>query len=335
MSVYSYGTVGHTSMHHVILGEWQGPGDQSTWAKREKRNTPLCDRAKRCGRVIKAPDPAKLCGACRQLVIQAGNTHELPVSEYSPSELQDYAELVVRLGDLSVDPAVQRKEQRTWSREIAADFSWSRFNENPPKVSVRADGFMHIFDGQHEVAAARIAGWPPDTKVKIHAWYGLTKQQEAEKFGHQHARHAVRAIDKFQQFVMAETEPYVTLNRLLLSYGWEVGSAGAEGHFAAVTHLVKLYLKHGLAPVDATLQTITTAWGHQPEAAHQAIVTALGAFFAAYPGAEVSRMVEKLAPRMPERVQEWANTDPDPGKTCTTRLKAEYNKGLRNANRRL
>lgn len=53
---YGWGTIGNTSMHHAFAGMF------------EKNKPPICDPAKRGGRVIRTLDPDKLCGKCRRLL---------------------------------------------------------------------------------------------------------------------------------------------------------------------------------------------------------------------------------------------------------------------------
>lgn len=54
--VYGYGTIGHTSMHHAFLGGFA------------VGKPPVCDPAKRGGRIIQNPDPNKMCGRCEAIM---------------------------------------------------------------------------------------------------------------------------------------------------------------------------------------------------------------------------------------------------------------------------
>ena len=178
---FSFGEVGHDPPVHAVAGPWQGPVSTS---RADARNVSLC--GKKLSRVRKKqPELHELCRRCEDIMAKPAKPAAKPAAD--PDATQDYEVLTVPLGSLFVDrkvPGLQRPEQEQWSRKIAGAFSWARFNENPPKVSARADGRYHVMDGQHEVAGARLAGHGPETLVRVHVWRGLAYQQEAELFGH-------------------------------------------------------------------------------------------------------------------------------------------------------
>ena len=97
---------------------------------------------------------------------------------------QDYQVQFIPLGELIVDMGaygsgrLQRTEQAGWTKKIAANFSWSRFNRQPPMVSARKDGTYHVMDGQHGVSAARLTGFGPETPVRCHVWHNLTPSKK-------------------------------------------------------------------------------------------------------------------------------------------------------------
>ena len=333
---YSYGEVGHDPPVHAVAGSWQGPDITS---RAEAVNISLC--GKRLSRVRKRqPDVHDLCRRCEQLMTDIPRTPLAALTVTSePTSAQEYEVLTVGLGQLFVDrtPGLQRPEQVNWTKRIAASFSWARFYENPPKVSARGDGRYHVMDGQHEVAAARLAGHDPFTAIRVHVWRNLSSQQEAELFGHTNRdRHAVRALDLFIADVTSGHSDAAALDILLNSYEWKAGSAGREGNFAAVTTLRRLYGKPGGPELcEKVVATITRAWDHSPDGANRTVVTALGAFYEQYPAADVDRLAQVLKRGMtPASMHVWAH-EPSWKKIAVVRLQERYDNGLRDPKRRL
>jgi Family of unknown function (DUF6551) len=342
---YSYGEVGHDPPVHVVTGLWQGP-KQTT--RDSAMNVSLCGR-RLARRIKERPTRHALCRECEELMDQAALSpnapNELPLETcaQAPAELeslrQDYEVLVIQLGQMFVDrsvPGLQRPLQVPRARRMAARFSWARFYENPPKVSARPDGRYHIMDGQHEVEAARIAGSSPDTPVRVHVWRNLNYQQESEMFGHNRDRGAVRALDLFASDVTSGHADAVALDVLLNTYKWTAGSAGVEGNIAAVTTIRRIYgKKNGPELCEKVIATITKAWGHNSDGAHQAILKVLGAFYEEYPAADIGRLAHVLDREVkPQDVPAWTH-EKGWQSLSVARLQGLYDNGLRDPARRL
>jgi Family of unknown function (DUF6551) len=331
---FSYGEVGHDPPVHAVAGPWQGPAVTSRAAA---SNVSLC--GKKLSRVRKRqPETHDLCRKCEDIMAKPGS--KPPAPAINPTTTQDYEVLTIPLGSLFVDrsvPGLQRQPQEAWSRKIAASFSWARFNENPPKVSARADGRYHIMDGQHEVEGARLAGHGSDTLVRVHVWRGLTYQQEAELFGHTNRdRHTVRALDLFIADVTAGVPDAVALDVLLDTYKWKAGSSGKRGNFAAVTTLRQLYAKRrGPEICDRVVATITAAWDHDPDGANRTVVAALGAFYQKYPDARVDRLAHVLHQRPIVEIHKWPHSGTGWLGHAVLWLQGWYDNGLRDPKRRL
>lgn len=344
---FSFGTVGHTSMHHAVRGKWQGPWDQSALPQAERLNAPACNPRKRCGRAIKKPDAFKLCGQCKEIL--AGDTpvaispspQQLPLSgDFQP----EYESALVPLGELFVDPAIQRPMQEPWSKKISRNFSPSRFADHPPKVSLRSperrgpNGEMyHVMDGQHEIDAARRAGYPPQTLVPVHVYHGVTDaQQEATKFLEVNEdRKVVKAISRFPIAVRAGEPRAVALQEALEHYGWRSDSSGSEGGIACVVTLQNLAANPDR--LDKVLQTITGAWGIR-NGIQQPVIGGLGLIYGR-PRSEgkpckvdVQHMIRRLKTVAPESVIA-AGKSSFGGSTSSARsanyIIGEYNKFLR------
>lgn len=336
---YSYGEVGHDPPVHVVAGPWQGPKETTRAAA---VNTSLCGK-RLARRRQQQPTRHDLCRRCEELMTKPKAPAVTPPPAESvtgpESLMHDYDKLVVPMGKAFVDRshAQQRNEQRTWVKEIADNFSWAIFNLNPVALSARPDGTYHIIDGQHRVAGATLAGHGPDTPIHAHVWHGLTFEQEAALFVLLNAkRHSVKPLDLFKAQVTAGYEDAFALDALLTMYGWRIGSAGREGHFAAVTTLRKIYNKPGGPEVcDKIIATITKAWGHSSEGAHQTVIKVLAAFWREYPAAEIDRLSDTLRRKMSageilagSRRTGWLAA-------TVAQLQDRYDSGLRDPKRRL
>jgi hypothetical protein len=260
----------------------------------------------------------------------------------SPFDL-DYEMTTVPLGTLFVDPDLQRPEQEPWSRKIAMNFSPQRFSQHPPKISERSQKERgphgeryHIMDGQHEVEAARRAGFAPDTMVPVHLYRGLNRQQEAEKFLHINIdRRVVRQLARFPVAVVAGDALAVSTNEILEKYGWAAKSSGAEGGIACIVQLQRLAAQSP-ALLDKVMATITGAWGVRA-GIQGPIVSGLGMIYAKARSeglpCEVSQqhMTHRLKTISPEAVLA-ASKSVGLG-TAAARaanyIIAQYNKGLR------
>jgi hypothetical protein len=339
---YSYGEVGHDPPVHVVEGAWQGPKETTRDAA---VNTSLCG-SRLARRIKEEPRRNVLCRDCEDLMNQAALSPNAPVAPIStepvtvsteepPSLMCDYKQLIVPLGKMFVDRshAQQRKEQSGWVKDIADSFSWTIFNLNPVALSARADGHFHVIDGQHRTAGARLAGHGPETPIHANVWHNLTFEQEAALFILLNAkRHSVKPLDLFKAQVTAGYEDAVALDILLNTYDWKVGSAGAEGNFAAVTTLRKVYNKpSGPETCEKIIATITKAWGHRSEGAHQTIIKVLAAFYGKYPQAGVDRLAHVMQKTMtPVDIQKWAHEVAWQA-ASVSRLQHCYDSGLRKA----
>jgi hypothetical protein len=353
---YSFGEVGHDPPVHAVAGPWQGPAHTT---RAEARNTSLC--GKKLSRVKRRhPKTHELCRMCEDLMAktpkpQPAQPEVKPVlaqldeqmQELNAVSDQDYTVEFLELGSLSVDMSdagdggrLQRPQQRSWVKRIAADFSWARFNRRPPIVSVDDDGTTHIIDGQHQVAAALAAGYPAETRVRCHVYRNLTREQKAKMFREENRdRKSVKPIDLFRGRI-AEHEPAaVAINALLTSHGWEIGSHGKVGSFAAVITLDDIYKqKNGPEICRKTLSVITDAWDRSPDSSHSTIAKVVSLFIRQYPDADLGRLASLLRREVslqPHRIQMWRKEDGAAWKeTCVMKLRERYNNRL-SANRRL
>jgi hypothetical protein len=339
--VYSYGEVGHDPPVHMVAGTWIGPKEVR---RSQAQNQSLC--GKKLSRFRGRPsDDDLLCGSCRRVSEGSGGMEtqispELSAQMESLNNVsdQDYEVHFVPLGQLIVDMSdvgggrLQRTEQHSWARKLAADWSWPRYNRRPAMVSARADGTYHVVDGQHSVAAMRLAGYDPETAVRCHVYRGLSREQEAAMFREENAdRKSVKPIDLFRAR-LAEGDPVaVSIGSLIQAFGWEIAPAGVTGHFAAVKTFESVYKsKDGPQICHKVLDTITTAWDRDPDGVHQTVIKVLSMFWRRHPDADVSRLAHVLhreSELQPVRIHGWTH-DVAWQETAVVRLRERYNNRL-------
>ena len=139
-------------------------------------------------------------------------------------------------------------------------------------------------------------GFGPETPVRCHVWHNLTPEQEAAIFEETNAdRKSVKPLDLFRARI-AKREPIaIAIDALLKAHGWEIGSHGKTGNFAAVKTLESIYnQKNGPETCRKTLWAITGAWDREPDSTHQTVVKVIGLFVRQYPDADLARLVQVL-----------------------------------------
>lgn len=193
MSVYSYGTIGHTSMHHIFDGPWQGPWDQSGLAKADRPNIPVCDPGKRGSRGIAAPDRHKMCGRCLTWLA----ARKAPGGWTAPS-LQEVKLSSLRFANYhrlswAEDGTLLPAREETRAREMARTYD-ERLME-PLTVSVR-DGANWLVDGGHRARMGMILGF---SSLPARIVY-LNYRGEANLFARLDARGTNKPLSALESF---------------------------------------------------------------------------------------------------------------------------------------
>lgn len=245
----------------------------------------------------------------------------------------------IRVGDLHVDPQIQRTflDVRRVERMVM------NFDEgllHVITVSRRNAVTQVLIDGMHRQEAARRAKGE-DYELEAHVYEGLTLQEEAEKFLGLNSGRIPNLYDQFRVRIVAGDPAAVAISKLIGSYGWTVGSQNQRGTLKAVGTLDDLYLQGERTEttlLQFVIMTITRAWGIDPEGVRATILNALAAVFTEYGDAlDQDRLVSILKnyPGGPSGL--WAD-----GKQFSAtrrmgsvpmgiaeRIVDEYNKGLR------
>lgn len=195
-----------------------------------------------------------------------------------------------KVGDLSVDPKVQRGLKKSRVDAMAADFHPEALGVLT--TSVRTDGLIVLVDGQHRYRAAEAADYKGI--LKTNEYRGLNVQQEAALFRLLNKTEKVNPIDQFLVACIEGDPAAVRIARYLRENGWSVAPTARKGHISAIRSLERVFQ---ISPDAAgrTVAVLTAAYGREPEAVQGSMLEGLGRFLAKY-GDEVD--LNDLAKRL-------------------------------------
>lgn len=198
----------------------------------------------------------------------------------------------LRIADLIVDPDVQRDLDQRRVSKIADELNLDALGV--VTVSHRQNGTYHIVDGQHRVAALKLAG-DDGEKVMCRVFDSLTVQEEAELFRLLNNTAKPMAVDLFRVRVVEGDEVAVDIARLLADQGWRISWGTAQAGFSAVVALERVYRQEAAA-AEKAISTVTRAWGHDSAAADGRLVEGIGLVYLRYGiTVESADLVERLA----------------------------------------
>jgi hypothetical protein len=182
-----------------------------------------------------------------------------------------------KVGDLSVDPNVQRTMKKSRVENMANDFHPEALGVLT--TSFRSAGMICIVDGQHRYRAAEMAGYQGTIETK--EYRGLSLSQEAALFRLLNKTEKVSPIDQFLVACVEGDKAAVQLARYLDDNHWTVASSARKGSLSAIRSLERVY---ALKPEAAgqTLAVITAAYGHEPDAVQGSMLEGLGKMLAKY-----------------------------------------------------
>jgi hypothetical protein len=167
----------------------------------------------------------------------------------------------VRLGDVMVNPLVQREFVPSKADHIAAEFDPESFGL--PVVNMRG-GKAWLIDGQHRAAALKIwlgEGWQ-DQHFEAEVYHDLTEAEEADAFLKRNDAMAVNAYNKFRIAVIAGREDEQTVAGIVLREGLTISrDKDQDGRIVAVGTLLRVYRRAGGSVLGRTLSIIRDAYG--------------------------------------------------------------------------
>lgn len=197
-----------------------------------------------------------------------------------------------KVGDLWIDPAVQRTLRRARVNDMANDFHPEALGVLT--VSWRSPKRIHVIDGQHRYRAAEAVAYAGI--VQTNEYHNLTIPQEAALFRLLNNTEKVSRIDQFTVRCVEQDPNATRLAGFLASHGWSVGASSMEGRLSAIGSLERVF---ALSPqaADATLHVLTKAYGHRPAAVQGSLIEGLGRMLAKYweNGVDLEDLAKRLA----------------------------------------
>jgi len=163
----------------------------------------------------------------------------------------------VPLADMVAQSGYQRPTNPKQVLSITSKFDESQLGILT--VSHR-DGKYHTIDGAHRSHALRNLGYTHAVCIVL---TGLTYGQEAELFSRQnHDKRMLKPYDLFKSGLEAGDELTVTINNIVKSNGFQVGSSGKKNYYriTAIQALYAIVANYGFSVLDDTLCLIASTW---------------------------------------------------------------------------
>jgi hypothetical protein len=195
-----------------------------------------------------------------------------------------------KVGDLWVDPNVQRSLKKNRVSRMAGDFK-------PEAVGVLTTSYrsadrIHVIDGQHRYRAAEAAAYTGP--IQTMEYHGLSIAEEAALFRLLNTTEKVNRIDQFIVRCVEQDADALRLAGFIADHGWTVGTGGPH-RMTAIASLERVY---ALSPdaADSTLNVLTQAYGHNPAAVQGSLIEGLGRMLARYGRAvDLADLTKRLA----------------------------------------
>jgi hypothetical protein len=240
-----------------------------------------------------------------------------------------------RLGSLAIDPLCQRDLDERRVARMAENFDWQLFGT--PVISLRTGApDAVVLDGQHRIAAAKMAGHT-DVCVKCLAHAGLTPAQEAALFLGLNTATLPKALDKHRVGVVAGRHDCAAVDSILAMHGLRLGRNSGSRVVGGAATLHKVY---NMGVLDRVLRVTTSPWGCGNKVANEAATLLdLAHFLHAYGDAvDVDRLLTQLDKTPPtvmrNRVREYAIATNSPRrKGAIEEYRKVYNYRLSKKNR--
>lgn len=213
------------------------------------------------------------------------------MSNPKPTDRVTYEMVERKVGDLWVDPNVQRALKKARVGKMATSFQ-------PDALGVLTTSFrspkrVHIIDGQHRYRAAEAAAYTG--VIQTMEYHGLTVPEEAALFRLLNTTEKVSRIDQFLIACVEQDPDAVRLAGFLNDHGWAVGGSATEARLSAIGSLERVYALDPDAAA-ATLAVLTKAFGHRPAAVQGSLIEGLGRMLARYGVAvELDDLAKRLA----------------------------------------
>jgi hypothetical protein len=199
----------------------------------------------------------------------------------------------VRLGDVNVNPVVQREFVPAKAQALANVFDPEHFGL--PMVNVR-DGRAWMIDGQHRAAALKIwlgEGWE-DQSFEAEVYHDMTEAEEADAFLKRNDSMSVNAYNKFRIAVVAGWEDEQAVAGIVLRQGLTISrDKDTDTRVMAVGTLLRVYRRAGGDVLGRTLAIIRDAYG--AAGLEAAVIAGMSMVVQRYDGLDDKEMVNRLS----------------------------------------
>lgn len=189
----------------------------------------------------------------------------------------------IAVSDLMRIEDTQRPLQAGWVRKLYRNMDLDALGTFT--VSRRDDGRLILLDGGHRQAAL-FEHDMGDWSVRCEVYHGLDLPTEAGLFRRLNSRRSVSALEDFLKGVVEGDGECVVINRTCKRVGLKVARQVGPGNIVCVSALRRVYAGRGSKvhpeELKRTLELVTGAWGHTPEAVEGQIVAGVGEFVKRY-----------------------------------------------------
>ena len=171
----------------------------------------------------------------------------------------------------------QRPFNEKWAKQIAAEFDPDKFD--PPVITKpNGAGYYHIVEGQHRVASAKIA-FGENEKLVCRMVDAQDPARAAEIWlGINSGRKATKPVQEFLVAVTAGRQPETEINTLVRKMDYHISQVKTDYSISAVSSLIWVHRKFGMAMLKATLLMLDKTWPGDPAAFSGELIKGYGSF---------------------------------------------------------
>jgi hypothetical protein len=186
--------------------------------------------------------------------------HDLPVESRSLLQTEEAGNIeALVIDDIKIDATYQRDLSADLVQQMARE--WDITIAGPIVVSRRGrSGDLYVVDGQHRMAAAKLAG---ETHILAQVVSGLGRKTEAEMRLKGNVRRGDKAIERFRAQIAAGNPESVAIVSLCESFETKVNLNGpVQDHgINAISALERLYRRDKGVLLTRVFEIIQRAWG--------------------------------------------------------------------------
>jgi hypothetical protein len=208
---------------------------------------------------------------------------------------------LVRVADLRIDPTYHDPARFSERRAKLMAANLNREALGIITVSHRGDGSLIIVDGQHRVAACRIAG---EEYILAKVFYGLTVEEEARLFKDLGDIVRLTSYAIYLSALQAHDPEAVAIFAICKHHGVTIVGGAAAYTFPGRTRSVSMIARiHSAGLLDKTLHVCRQAWPEDIHALDSIPLGGVASFIWGYerhPRFSTKRLTTKLAEESPQ-----------------------------------